>query len=115
MRPSRWDLSFYYCRPRARLQVLLCLSFTLTACEWGQVQTEERAREIAEDVIPKIEQAVGLSYRSPPQIAVRSRDQIRGYIDAKIQSDLPPEELGRLSLAYRLFGLIPDTLDLQAL
>jgi len=111
MTPASRTLSVRFCGPPA----LLCLTFIVSACEWGQAQTEERARQIAEEVIPKIERAVGLPYRSPPQIAVRSRDQIRGYIDAKIQSELPPEVLEKLSLAYRLFGLIPDTLDLQAL
>jgi hypothetical protein len=96
-------------------RVLLYLTCTLTACSWRHAQTGEQARQIAEEVIPDIEQVVGLSYKSPPQIAVRSREQIRGYIDAKIESDLPPETLERLSVAYRLFGLIPDTLDLRAL
>jgi len=96
-------------------RVLLYVTFALTACGCRHAQTGEQARQIAEEVIPEIEQAVGLSYKSPPQIEVRSRDQIRGYIDAKIESDLPPEMLEQLSLAYRLFGLIPDTLDLRAL
>jgi hypothetical protein len=104
--------------PRKRLlaptaAVALALSFT--ACEWSEAQTEERARQIAEQVIPRIEEAVGLPYKSPPQIAVRSTEQMQAYIDARIQQDLPPEELERLTVAYRLFGMIPDTLDLQAL
>jgi hypothetical protein len=40
---------------------------------------------------------------------------MRAYVDAKIEEELPPEEIERLTTAYRLFGLIPDTLDLAAL
>ena len=101
--------------PAARLAVFVILALPLTSCELSEAQTEERARQIAEVVIPRIESAVGLPYKLPPQISVRSREQMQAYIDAKIQSDLPEEEMERLTVAYRLFGMIPDTLDLQAL
>ena len=88
---------------------------TLPACAPDQVQTEGRVHEMAAEVQATIEQHVGLPFKSPPQIAVRNRDQIRAYLDAKIETDLPPAELERLSAVYRLFGLIPDTLDMKKL
>ena len=81
----------------------------------SQAQTDARVREIADEVIPRVERAVGLTFQSPPQIALRSREQVRAYIDLKIEDELPPEEIERLTIAYRMFGLIPDTLDLATL
>jgi hypothetical protein len=115
MKPIERTLRRWRGRQTPYLQVLFCLTSLLGACEWGEAQTGERARQIAEEVVPEIEQAVGLSYKSPPRIQVRSRNQMRSYIDAKIRAELPQQEVERLSLAYRLFGLIPDTLDLRAL
>ena len=88
------------------------LALCLTACSGSNAQTEEQMHEVAEEVIPRVEQAVGLSFKTPPELAVRSRDEVRRYLDAKIRTELPPEEVERLTIAYRMFGLIPDTLDL---
>ncbi len=86
------------------------------ACrEESAAQTDERARVVAEEVIPRIERAVGLSFKTTPNLAVRTREEVRQYLDAKLEAELPPEEVERLTIAYRLFGLIPDTLDLPAL
>ena len=97
------------------LYVMVLMALTLPACAPDQAQTEGRVHEIAAEVQSTIERHVGLPFKSPPQIAVRSRDQIRAYLDAKIETDLPPAELERLSTVYRLFGLIPDTLDMRKL
>lgn len=67
------------------------------------------------ELIPAVERAVGLRFKHPPSIAARSREQVRSYLRHKLDADLPPEELHGITLAYRLFGLIPDTLDLRAL
>lgn len=67
------------------------------------------------ELIPAIERAVGLRFKRSPTIAPRSREQVRSYLRNKLDADLPPEELQGITLAYRLFGLLPDTLDLHAL
>lgn len=80
-----------------------------------EVQPLGRIQALAEELVPRIEQAVGLSFKSRPAVAVRSQDQVRGYLIHKLDDELPPEELERMIIAYRLFGLIPDTLDLREL
>lgn len=60
-----------------------------------------------------MEGATGLRFKRPPAIAVRTRDQVRTYLARKLDDDLPPEELEGVTIAYRLFGMIPDTLDLR--
>jgi hypothetical protein len=62
-----------------------------------------------------VEQAAGLRFTSPPRSAMRSREQVRDYLIAKLDEELPPKRLSGLETAYRLFGLLPDTLQLRPL
>jgi hypothetical protein len=62
-----------------------------------------------------VERAAGLKFRQSPQSALRSREQVRAYLLAKLDEELPPPRLRGLETAYRLFGLLPDTLSLRAL
>ncbi|MBI4419508.1 MAG: hypothetical protein HY560_01675, partial [Gemmatimonadetes bacterium] len=92
------------------------LTVALAACggsagEQGGSQVDAVARQ----VIPKVERAVGLRFRTPPAIAVRTGDQVRSYLARKLDQDLPPDVLEQVTIAYRLFRLIPDTLNLHSL
>lgn len=93
---------------------LLCA--TLFACgERGEAQSDEMIRALTDELIPAVEDAVKLRFRDPPAIAVRSRDAVQAYLEAKLDSELPTQVLEGIEVAYRLFGLMPDTLDLAAL
>ena len=93
---------------------LLCAA--LLACgERGEAQSEETIQALARELVPAVEDAVKLRFRDPPAVAVRSRDAVQAYLEAKLDSELPPDVLEGIELAYRLFRLIPDTLDLEAL
>ncbi len=72
-------------------------------------------QRLAADLAAAVERAVGLHYRRAPVVALRSRDQVRAYLDRKIDQELPPAELAASARAYRAFGLIPDTTDLRKL
>ncbi len=62
-----------------------------------------------------VEQATGLRFIAPPRSAMRSREQVRAYLIGKLDEELPPKRLKGLETAYRLFGLLPDTLQLRPL
>ncbi len=81
----------------------------------SQAQSETDVIEMVREVLPEVERAVGLPFKEEPKVAVRTREQARAYIDAKMAAEMPPDEIERLSQAYRLFGLIPDDLDLANL
>lgn len=99
------------------LRLAACLSAALLAPFCGESRKVQKVdvEAMARDLIPVIERATGLAFTQPPAIAVRSRDQVRTYLVHKLDADLPPEELQGVTLAYRLFGLIADTLDLREL
>lgn len=78
-------------------------------------QTDEAAQRIARDLTPVVERASGLRFRRPPVISVRSREQVRQYLNRKMAREYPPAELAAVERTYRAFRLIPDTLDLRRL
>jgi hypothetical protein len=62
-----------------------------------------------------VERATGLRYKSSPRSAIRTRQQVRDYLVRKLDEELPPTKLEGMETAYRLFGLLPDTLQLRSL
>ena len=96
--------------------ISLVLVASSTACgETGAAQTDAQVRQMADEVIPRVERAVGLSFKSPPEIAVRTKDQVYAYVSAQLDAELPEGEFDNIVVAYRLLRLIPDTLDLRTL
>lgn len=82
----------------------------------------ERAREVQEshdlqDVVrqmkPAVEKATGLKFRRDPLVLRRTREQVRDYVVHRFDAELPKDELAGVQASYRLFGLLPDTLDLR--
>jgi Zn-dependent peptidase ImmA (M78 family) len=88
---------------------------TLGCGEARQLRSDPPIESLTAELVPAVEQAVGLKFNHPPSIAARSREQVKSYLSRKLDTDLPAEEVRGVTLAYRLFGLIPDTLDLRAL
>jgi hypothetical protein len=81
----------------------------------------ERPRPVGPDTLSRmvdslrgrVEQATGLQFKSPPRSAMRTLEQVREYLLRKLDEELPSSKLEGLETAYRLFGLLPDTLDLR--
>jgi Putative metallopeptidase family (DUF6782) len=105
--------------PAARRPVLALVALLLGTAACGEpprhLADTVPAESTAAQIEPAVERAVGLHFKQEPHIATRSRQQVRAYLEHKLNSDLPPAEMAGLTLAYRLFGLIPDTLNLRAL
>ena len=71
------------------------------------------AREVA-DAIPRIEQATGLKFRTPPRVEVRTREQVKDFLLKQFDAATPAAQLAGEEKAYKLLGLIPDTMNLRA-
>ena len=99
--------------------LLVACALTLGACRGEarqtQAKTEQELARLVDSLRAPVEQATGLRFTSPPRSAMRSREQVRAYLIAKLDEELPPERLRGLEAAYRLFGLLPDTLHLRPL
>ena len=71
--------------------------------------------EIIAQAIPAVEKAVGLRFKRPPKIEVRTKEQVRDYVLKQIRDTSTMREIAGQSAAYKLLGMIPDTLDLPGL
>ena len=99
--------------------LLFALAWGLAACRGEARQTQARSEEdlarLVDSLRGPVEQAAGLRFTEPPRSAMRSREQVREYLISKLDEELPPERLHGLETTYRLFGLLPDTLELRPL
>jgi len=85
-----------------------------SACSRGKdVGSGPYAREVA-DAIPRIEQATGLKFKTPPRLEVRTREQVRDFLLKQFDEATPAAQLAGEEKAYKLLGLIPDTMNLRA-
>jgi hypothetical protein len=77
------------------------------------VQGEADLRDMVHRMMPVVSEAAHLPFKHEPVVLRRTRAQVRDYVIHKFDQDLPPVELDGLQAALRLFGLVPDSLDLR--
>ena len=78
-----------------------------------EVRHESALRELVQQRIPGVERATGLRFKVTPKVARRTREQVRDYIVQKLDAEMPPTEMEALESAYKLFGFIPDSVNLR--
>jgi hypothetical protein len=89
-----------------------CVLAGALGCRGPKAGEGPYAREVAE-TIPRIERATGLKFRTPPRVEQRTKEQVREFLLAKFNEETPAQELEGEGSAYKLLGLLPDTLDLR--
>jgi hypothetical protein len=72
------------------------------------------ADRVAAD-IPQIEKAVGVAFKHSPKLEVRSRDQVRAFLVAQLDDSATQRDLAGKETAYKVLGLIPDTMNVRKL
>ena len=72
------------------------------------------ADRVAADV-PQIEKAVGVPFKHPPTLEIKSRDQVRSFVLAQLSDTAVQRDLAGKEAAYKALGLIPDTMNVQKL
>lgn len=92
--------------------LLFILIVAAAACDRGS--SGDNYAETVEDAIPKLEKTLGVKFKTPPQFEVRSRDEVRQFLERRFAEDLPESEVKGTERAYKRFGLLPDTLDLRS-
>ena len=99
-----------------RLAATLAAALVLAACRGERRDTtgERTLARLVDSLTPEVERAVGLTFREQPRYALRNREQVRRYVQAKLAEQLPPETFRRITRAYALLGLLPDSVDVRA-
>ena len=70
---------------------------------------------LVDSLRPAVEASVGLPFKSTPRSAMVSKEEVRTYILGRLEREFPQARRDGMQAAYRLFGLLPDTLDLEKL
>jgi hypothetical protein len=79
----------------------------------GSAAAGDRYASKVADLVPKIEEASGRQFKTPPKVEARSRDSVEAFLRRRFEEDIPPAEFDGLTRTYKRFGLIPDTLQLK--
>ena len=90
----------------------LLLAGAMGACRRGAEGGGPYAREVAE-AVPRIEAQTGLTFKRPPTLEVKSREQVRQFLVKKFDEEMPAQELAGEEAAYKVLGLLPDSMDLR--
>ena len=100
---------------RLTLLVVVCIGGGGWACRdrARAVQSAAALLDLVRQLENQAEQITGLRFKHAIDVRLRTRDQVRDYVTHKFDEDLPPAELAGAEAAYKLFGLIADSLDLR--
>jgi len=93
---------------------VVALSFAALAgaCRKNPAGDGPYASEVA-DAVPRIEAATGLKFKRPPKVELRSKEQVRDFLLKQFDQSSPAAELQGEEAAYKLLGMIPESMDLR--
>lgn len=103
---------------RARTTVLALFAgcSTIAACgEKPKPVGDGPYAELVAEYVPKIEEAMGLPFKTPPKVEKRTRDEVAVFVRKQLASERGQKQLAGQEAAYKLLGLVPDTMQLGVL
>jgi hypothetical protein len=71
--------------------------------------------DMVADLLPAVERLSGMRATGEIRVETTTPDDVRRYVESRLDVWLPGEELERMQRAYAMLGLLPDTLDLRSL
>ena len=74
-----------------------------------EAQRPSELIRMADSLIPYVEGASGLTFLRPPRLGLRTRAEVRQYVNQSYARELTPERIAAIATAYHLLGLLPDT------
>lgn len=100
--------------PRRAAALCIVALLALPSCRKAQTfDYDGPYGELVRKYVPQIEKAVGLSFKRPPKVEQRSPDEVRAFLEREFNEKIPPLELDGAARAYKLLGLLPDSMDLR--
>lgn len=78
-------------------------------------QSPRDLASVVERMMPALERISGLDRVETLRVRRQSRDGARAYVAARLDEEMPPVERDAVRRTYVALGLLPDTLDLDAL
>jgi hypothetical protein len=86
----------------------------VAACGGGEAKAGQGsyATDVA-SAIPEIEKVTGLTFKHPPVLQEKTKEQVHQYLETEFQKQAG-QDIDRQQVAYKLLGLIPDTMNLRS-
>jgi hypothetical protein len=82
------------------------------ACRGDAAGEGPYVREVAE-AIPRIEASTGLKFKQPPKVEARSKEEVRAFLLRKFDEQTPAQVIAGEEAAYKLLGMLPDSMNLR--
>jgi hypothetical protein len=79
------------------------------------VSSDPDLKERVGQLLPELAERAGMELTRPLRVERRSREQLEGYLRAKLDEEFPPVEADLLTRSYSLLGLIDGDLDLRSI
>ena len=103
-----------------RMRTAIVAVIALLGCRGNAPATaqsldQRQLEALVDSLMPSVARATGLEFKSTPRSAVRTPAQVRTFLLARLEQELPPERIEGMTTMYRLLGMLPDTLDLPKL
>ncbi len=95
--------------------VATVVATALVACGDRRPRGDGPYASIVADAVPRIEEQLGLPFKSPPKLETRSRDDVSKFLMQQLTSERAKKQIEGQQAVYRLLGLSPDTLELGVL
>jgi hypothetical protein len=67
------------------------------------------------EATPKIEAALGLTFKTPPRVEVRSKPEVRRFVEQQFDDSVGRAQVAVLEATLKRLGLIPESMSLRAL
>ena len=92
--------------------------FLILVCCRGAAPQKPQDRDIGrlvDSLRPAVERATGLAFRGPTRSELKTREEVHDFLLEKLRQEFPAERQEGVEAAYRLLGLLPDSLNLKDL
>ena len=83
------------------------------ACQSKESQHGNPYGDIVAEEVPKIEKTIGLTFKTPPVVESRTKEQVREFVLQQVTDTQAKRQIAGMEAAYKALGLIPDSLQLQ--
>jgi hypothetical protein len=84
------------------------------AAQFASRQTSEDVARLADEVAKEVEALRGWQFKTPIKKELSTPEDVRQYIERRVQTDLPPGKAERIQAFLRTIGLIPPDCNLEA-
>lgn len=99
----------------SRLLALPLAVLAVDGCRRKAASAAGPYADVVAKAVPAVQRAVGLPFKTPPKVETRSKDQVRQFLLAQLDDSVTLRDLSGKESAYKLLGMLPDTLDLRRL